>query len=134
MASVAAVRTVRPARDTGIVQAVRPIPVATRDDGGVRVSFEALYRRVDPADGERRLLLAVLEDGIRTLLKYATATRGRARRLQREALAWLLSDQQTDVVDYATNCEVLEIDPMRLRHRVLEKMRAAAPALALQGN
>ena len=35
----------------------------------------------EPAEGERRLLLAVLEDGIRTLLKHAGATRGRARTL-----------------------------------------------------
>jgi hypothetical protein len=40
-------------------------------------SFSAVYRRAEPAEGERRLLLAVLEDGIRTLLKHAGATRGR---------------------------------------------------------
>src|SRR6185503_20592421 len=38
-------------------------------DGEVCVRYEAVYRRAEPASGERRLLLAVLEDGIRTLLK-----------------------------------------------------------------
>ena len=47
------------------------------DDSEMAASFSAVYRRAEPAEGERRLLLAVLEDGIRTLLKHAGATRGR---------------------------------------------------------
>src|SRR5205807_7412787 len=34
-------------------------------DGEVCVRYEAVYRRAEPACGERRLLLAVLEDGVR---------------------------------------------------------------------
>src|SRR5438067_13333414 len=55
-------------------------------DGEVCVRYEAVYRRAEPACGERRLLLAALEDGIRTFLKNARATRGRALNLRREAL------------------------------------------------
>src|SRR5437016_8217122 len=58
-------------------------------DGEVCVRYEAVYRRAEPACGERRLLLAVLEDGIRTFLKNARATHGRAFNLRREALTWL---------------------------------------------
>ena len=97
------------------------------DDAEMVVSFSAVYRRAEPAEGERRLLLAVLEDGIRTLLKHAGATRGRARTLQREALAWLLSDAQTDVFAFASICEALEIDPGRLRGQILARVRPAAP-------
>ena len=88
------------------------------EDAEMAVSFSAIYRRAEPAAGERRLLLAVLEDGIRTLLKHADATRGRARTLQREALAWLLSDAHTDVFAFASICEALEIDPGRLRGQI----------------
>lgn len=102
--------------------------MAAHEDAGVTVTYDAVYQRVDPADGERRLLLAVLEDGVRTVLKYAAATRGRGRRLQREALSWMLSDAHTDVFAYASICEALEIDPDRLRGRVLERVRAVAPA------
>src|SRR3989442_1923643 len=53
-------------------------------DGEVCVRYEAVYRRAEPACGERRLLLAVLEDGVRTFLKNARATQGRAFNLRRE--------------------------------------------------
>src|SRR2546428_4651296 len=52
-------------------------------DGEVCVRYEAVYRRAEPACGERRLLLAVLEDGGRTFLKNARATQGRAFNLRR---------------------------------------------------
>ncbi|HEV7733561.1 MAG TPA: hypothetical protein VGR62_15450 [Candidatus Binatia bacterium] len=80
------------------------------------------------AEGERRLLLAVLEDGIRTLLKHAGATRGRGRNLHREAMAWFSSDAHADVFAFASICEALEIDPGRLRGRVLAWMRRDAPS------
>jgi hypothetical protein len=104
--------------------------VSLADDAETAVSFGAIYRRSEPAEGERRLLLAVLEDGIRTLLKHAGATRGRARTLKREALAWLLSDAHSDVFAFASICEVLEIDPGRLRGQVLARV---GPTASLSG-
>src|SRR5213594_4645615 len=95
-------------------------------DGEVCVRYEAVYRRAEPACGERRLLLAVLEDGIRTFLKNAHATHGRAGNLKREALTWLSSDQRDDVFDFENICEMLGIDAGRLRARVLEE--AGLPA------
>ncbi len=96
-------------------------------DAETAVSFGAVYRRVEPAEGERRLLLAVLEDGIRTLLKHAGATRGRARTLQREALTWILSDAHSDVFAFASICEALEIDPGRLRGQVMARVSPQPP-------
>ena len=43
-------------------------------DGEIAVRYEAVYRKAEAAGGERRLLLAVLEDGIRTFLKHARDT------------------------------------------------------------
>jgi len=100
---------------------------APSDDAELAVSFEAVYGRTEPAGGERRLLLAVLEDGIRTLLKYAGARRGRARTLEREALTWMLSDAHSDVFAFASICETLEIDPSRLRGRVLARVGPVTP-------
>src|SRR5213593_659277 len=88
-------------------------------DGEVCVRYEAVYRRAEPACGERRLLLAVLEDGIRTLLKNARATHGRAFNLRREALIWLTTDDRSDVFAFENICEALGIDASRLRQRVL---------------
>src|SRR5438105_13799647 len=90
-------------------------------DGEVCVRYEAVYRRAEPACGERRLLLAVLEDGIRTFLKHAHATHGRALNLRREALTWLQCDKRDDVFDFENICETLGIDAGRLRARVLSE-------------
>src|SRR5205807_2043230 len=98
-------------------------------DGDVSVRYEAVYRRAEPACGERRLLLAVLEDGIRTFLKNAHATHGRAGNLKREALTWLRSDSRDDVFDFENICETLGIDAGRLRARVL--IEAGLPATFL---
>jgi hypothetical protein len=88
-------------------------------DGDVCVRYEAVYRRAEPASGERRLLLAVLEDGIRTFIKYGRATHGRAANLRREALGWLTAEDRRDVFAFASICETLGIDAARLRRRVL---------------
>src|SRR5881628_517869 len=88
-------------------------------DGEVCVRYEAVYRRAEPAFGERRLLLAVLEDGIRTLLKNARATHGRAFNLRREALSWLTTEDRSEVFAFENICEALGIDAGRLRQRVL---------------
>jgi hypothetical protein len=88
-------------------------------DGEVCVRYEAVYRRAEPACGERRLLLAVLEDGIRTFLKNARATHGRALNLRREAFTWLTTDDRSDVFAFENICEALAIDASRLRQRVL---------------
>ena len=94
-------------------------------DGDVGVRYESVYRRAEPASGERRLLLAVLEDGIRTFLKYAHATRGRAFNLRREALHWLMVRGQADVFAFESICESLGIDAGRLRLRVLTESAGA---------
>jgi hypothetical protein len=97
------------------------VPDLSGYDGEVCVRYEAVYRRAEPAGGERRLLLAVLEDGIRTFLKYARATHGRAFNLRREALTWLTAPERRDVFAFHNICETLGIDAMRLRQRVLDE-------------
>src|SRR5687768_10995225 len=62
-------------------------------DGEIAVRYEAVYRKAEAAGGERRLLLAVLEDGIRTFLKHAQATFGRGLNLRRETLGWMMAGE-----------------------------------------
>jgi hypothetical protein len=69
------------------------------------------------ATGERRLMLATLEDGIRTIL---AGRRGRvARRKLQEDLDWLMSDDARHPFSFLTLCDALGIDPDYLRSRVL---------------
>src|SRR5262245_20687400 len=122
MASVVNGWTRSTRRVPSVVPPRPPAVGSSIDDSEMAASFSAVYRRAEPAEGERRLLLAVLEDGIRTLLKYAGARRGRARTLEREALAWMLSDAHTDVFAFASICETLWIDPGRLRGPILPRV------------
>jgi hypothetical protein len=106
-------------RRAALSHSTHAIPDASGYDGEVCVRYEAVYRRAEPACGERRLLLAVLEDGIRTLLKNARATHGRALNLRREAVTWLTTNDRGDVFAFENICEALGIDAPRLRQRVL---------------
>lgn len=63
--------------------------------------------------GERRLLLATLEDAIRTLLG------SRHPKHRSEDLAWLMSADRTDPFTYLRICDALGIDAEWLRSRVL---------------
>src|SRR2546429_5147905 len=84
-------------------------------DGEVCVRYEAVYRRAEPACGERRLLLAVLEDGVRTFLKKARATHGRAFNLRRGGLTWLPPDDPRDRFPLGKICEGLGIHARPVR-------------------
>lgn len=70
------------------------------------------------AFGERRLMLAVLEDAIRTLL-LAKRTAVPRKRLLRE-LAWLQSTSQAEPFAFESICDVLGIDPGYLRGRLVQ--------------
>ena len=97
----------------------------TRDDEDW-VAYMAILRRAEPSEPERRLLRAVLEDALQTLLKRAAATGLRARRLHDEALAWLLSEERADVFAFESICETLGIDAGWLRARVLSHLQAVS--------
>ncbi len=68
-----------------------------------------------PLTGELQLALAVLEDCVRGLL----AGRGRRSGALRRDLAWLESRDRQGPFAFEHLCEVLHIDPERLRRRVL---------------
>ena len=124
--SLPGARRAMPTPPTPIVE--RPVLAPIYDGSAAHFSYESS----SGGSGERRLLLAVLEDGIRTLLKHAHATSGRAARLRREALDWLVVSDYADVFAFERVCEALAIEPGRLRTRVLGAFRTAAPDFALE--
>ena len=76
-----------------------------------------------PAEGERRLLVAVLEDAIRTYQKFAFSGTRRGRRLFAEVHGWLTNLDTDAALSFTYICEVLGIDPDYLRGS-LERWRA----------
>ena len=79
-----------------------------------------------PPTGERRLMLAILEDAIRTLIGHRYGSRH--AKLQREDLDWLMSDDMSDPFDYLRICDALGIDAGWLRGRILAARAAAEEA------
>ena len=68
--------------------------------------------------GERRLMQAVLEDGLRSLTRarHGGTSSGRAR----QELAWFTSRDASDPFTFERVCEALSIDADWLRRRVLD--------------
>ena len=64
---------------------------------------------------EKRLMLAVLEDGVGTFQKYAGAPGRRARRLFAEAEEWFASDATDWPFSFANVCVALNLEPEYLR-------------------
>ena len=64
---------------------------------------------------EKRLMLAVLEDGVGTFQKYAHATGRRARRLFAEAEEWFTSEDAEWPFAFVSICQALSLEPEYLR-------------------
>lgn len=59
---------------------------------------------------EERLLLAVLEDAVRTWRRCHTAVRGRAARLRRELEEWFASEDDAWPCSFARVCDHFGLD------------------------
>ena len=70
-------------------------------------------------EGERRLMLAVLEDGVMCFQKYAGSTRVRGRRIFQEAEGWLFEKNETWPFSFESICSVFGINPDYFRDRLL---------------
>jgi hypothetical protein len=82
--------------------------------------------------GEKRLMLAVLEDAVDCYQKYAFARDPRGRELFAEAEEWLFSSDNSWVFAYENICEMLEVNPDYVR-RGLQEWRQRARMLLGQG-
>ena len=72
------------------------------------------------SDPERMLMIAVLEDAVRCLLRSCTASVDRKlRALYEETHAWFCSSEQTELYDFENVCAVLGIDADWMRERIL---------------
>ena len=80
--------------------------------------FAALKQKAE-ADGERRLMLAILEDAIECYQKHVLATENKAYQLHNEAEAWFLEDDPTWLFSFVNICEVFDIHPVSLRQGLL---------------
>lgn len=70
--------------------------------------------------GERSLMLAVLEDGIRCFQEFSRDSRLRPRRLARQAESWIESRDTSSPFSFENVCSFLDLDADRLRKTLLQ--------------
>jgi hypothetical protein len=96
--------------------AERSLPKLAEPEVLMPTQYLDLLRGHSPYEGERRLMLAVLEDAISCFQKYAGASKGRRQRLFREAEEWLLDEDASWAFSFEGICAVLDLNPDYLRN------------------
>jgi len=93
--------------------------------------FHERFRRQRQLVGERRLMLAVLEDAVEMYRKHCGPRPGRNRQLFLDAESWIESDDRTWVFSFLNLCDVLELDAGYLRrglHALKERAAGVPPS------
>ena len=86
----------------------------------VPAQFFAGLRHKAPAEGQRRLMLAILEDAIECFQKHLWATDRKHRQLHDEAEQWFLADEPGWLFSFVNICAAFEIHPSSLRQGLLD--------------
>ncbi|MFN8542924.1 MAG: hypothetical protein U0807_01730 [Candidatus Binatia bacterium] len=81
--------------------------------------FTQGYREDSFISGEKALMLAVLEDGIRCFQEHLRNPRSNPRLLSQESEAWIKADDWEWPFSFNNVCETLGIDPDALRSSLL---------------
>jgi hypothetical protein len=77
--------------------------------------YASNFRRKIPLEPERTLLLAVLEDGIRSFQENLFATSGKRRTIFEEANEWIFSDDDSWFCSFVSICTLLNLEPHYIR-------------------
>jgi hypothetical protein len=67
------------------------------------------------AEGERRLMLAILEDAVDCFQKYLGTKESRGRLLCSDAEEWFMSDDRSWLFSFVNVCEILGLQPDFIR-------------------
>lgn len=102
-------------------------------DALLPAQFYAAFRGGSHVRGEKRLMLAVLQDALDCYQKYAFARDGQGRQLFVDAEAWIAGEDAAWYFSFENICEILEINPAYLR-RGVERWRAHAATELMRGN
>jgi len=67
-------------------------------------------------DGEKRLMLAVLENATEDFQKYVLATDARGKQLFQAAEEWIMDKDDPSFFSFQSICDHLHLDPTYMRH------------------
>jgi hypothetical protein len=84
------------------------------------------------AEGEHRLMVAILEDAVGCYQQYATATTQRGRRRFLEAAEWIFADDAMWIFSYDSICTLWGVSATKLRTALIQwrdrQLAARGPA------
>jgi hypothetical protein len=90
--------------------------------------FEAM-RRKHLLEGEKRLILSVLEDAVECFMKCIDASSSKGQRLFRDADEWIALEDKHWVFSFDNVCDMLDINPEYLRRGLREWKQRKLAAL-----
>ena len=93
--------------------------------------FEAM-RRKHLLEGEKRLILSVLEDAIECFMKCIDSPTNKGQRLFRDAEEWINLEDKKWIFSFDNVCEMLDINPEYLRRGLRGWKERKLKALAEQ--
>ena len=102
-----------------------------QSDHLLSIQFFENCRRKNSLEPERMLMLAVLEDAVVCIQKYASASKGRGKRWFRETMEWVLRDDDNWLFSFNNVCEAVDLDPGYVR-RAMSQLAARESAKAVQ--
>lgn len=83
------------------------------------------FRQRPPLEAEKRLTVAVLEDGLVCFQKYLLDRSPKGNQLFQEAEAWIFEEDDDWPFSFGTICEILGFDPDYFRDGLLRWKEAA---------
>jgi hypothetical protein len=84
-------------------------------DALLPAQFYAAFRGGSAVRGEKRLMLAVLQDALECYQKYALARDAHGHQLFAEAEEWISCEDRNWYFSFENICETLEINPAYMR-------------------
>jgi hypothetical protein len=85
------------------------------NDVGAQQRYFDVFRRSEPLEPEKALLLAVLEDAVHCYRKYATARDRSGKEYFREAEEWIMGGGDGWIFAFENVCDLLGLDPQYVR-------------------
>lgn len=115
----------------GIAWSPKPVDLGDRNDvtrlfgndETVRHQYEG-FRKSRMLEGEKKLMLAILEDAIGCIQKNARATSGKGKRLFDEAMEWINEQEGDWLFSFESVCDVLGFNAPCLRGGIIKWVEA----------
>ncbi len=99
-------------------------------DALLPAQFYAAFRGGSGVSGEKRLMLAVLQDALDCFQKYAFAKDSAGQQMFADADQWIEDEDRSWYFSFENICGILEINPQYLRLGVKRWRQKAAHAAA----